>query len=58
MMIDGAELRRTVAEFLDAMRADPHKSAYGDGLVRGTEIALEEIDKEIKRARSRSGGTS
>ena len=55
MMIDGSNLRRRVAEQLQSQReAEP--SVYGDGLVRGMEIVLEEIDAAIQRAHSRPGG--
>jgi hypothetical protein len=56
MMIDGAYLRQRVAEQLQSQReAEP--SAYGDGMVRGMEIVLEEIDTAIRRACCRPGST-
>ena len=41
-------LRQRVAAQLETQRMDPNQSAYGDGLVRGLEIALEEIDEAIR----------
>jgi hypothetical protein len=57
MMIDGLELRRRIVKQLQSQRESP-PSVYGDGLVRGMEIALEEIDAAIQRASTRSGGAS
>jgi hypothetical protein len=55
MMIDGLELRRRIVKELQSQRESP-PSVYGDGLVRGMEIVLEEIDEAIQRASTRPGG--
>jgi hypothetical protein len=37
------ELKKNLLGQLESHRADPHPSDYGDGLIRGLELALETL---------------